>query len=192
MNIKTAALLLAMPMIAWTAPVTPEGTLKVEGDSTLHKWSTTATKLEADFVLADEKAGLADAVAAGKVKSMTLSVPVAGLSSGEKGLDKNMRKAMKEPEFPAVTYSLTSYELAKDGLSAATTGQLTIAGVTKPIAMTLSLKPAAGATSVSGAYALKMSDFGIEPPKLMMGAIKVKDPVTVRFDLILKTTHKEN
>jgi hypothetical protein len=31
-----------------------------------------------------------------------------------------------------------------------------------------------------------MSDYGIAPPTMMMGTIKTRDPVTIRFDLFLK------
>lgn len=195
-RLNAIATLLLAPCLAFaTVAAKPRGTLRVEGDSTLHKWSETTSAVEADFELADEKTSLASAVAAGAVKSMEVRVPVAALSSGEKGLDKNMRKAMKAEEFPTVVYRMTEYKLAKaaDGtLTAATTGQLTIAGKTKSVPMTMTLAPGDGSTAVRGSYDLLMSDYGIAPPKLMMGAIKVRDPVTVRFDLVLGTPHKEN
>ena len=31
-----------------------------------------------------------------------------------------------------------------------------------------------------------MSDYGLKPPKLMMGAFKVDDPIKVNFDLLLQ------
>jgi hypothetical protein len=31
-----------------------------------------------------------------------------------------------------------------------------------------------------------MTDFGVRPPTLMMGTMKVHDPVTVHFDVLLK------
>lgn len=193
MNIRiAAALLLLIPAAASAAVLKPEGFLKVEGDSTLHKWSANAAVLKLDIEPAE---GLtpAAAVAAGKVKSMKLTVPVADLTSGEKGLDKNMRKAMKAEKFPEVVYDLGAAGVAASSgaLTASTTGQLTIAGEKREIAMRLAVVPAGDAVAVRGAYELKMSDFGIEPPKLMMGAIKVKDAVTVRFDLTIKT-QKEN
>jgi polyisoprenoid-binding protein YceI len=68
---------------------------------------------------------------------------------------------------------------------AKTEGELTISGQTKTIAMDVELTTLPDAIKFKGSYTLNMSDFGIKPPKLMMGAIKVKDPITVRFDLAL-------
>lgn len=191
MNIRlAAALLILLPAAAAAEALKPEGFLRVEGDSTLHKWSAVADVVQLDL---EPAPGLtpAAAVAAGKVKSMKLTIPVAQLTSGEKGLDKNMRKAMKAEKFPEVVYDLGAASVDAATLSGSTTGQLTIAGEKREIAMQVVVVSHDGAVAVRGNYELKMSDFGIEPPKLMMGAIKVKDAVTVRFDLTIKP-HKEN
>ena len=37
-----------------------------------------------------------------------------------------------------------------------------------------------------GSKQLKMTDFGVRPPTLMMGTMKVHDPVKVSFDVLLK------
>ena len=45
----------------------------------------------------------------------------------------------------------------------------------------------AGALHVTGAYPLTMSDYNLKAPSLMFGRIKVRDQVTVKFDLLLKS-----
>ena len=46
--------LLALTMRGWAQlAVTPGGSLRIEGDSTLHKWSSTATVVAMTFALAD-------------------------------------------------------------------------------------------------------------------------------------------
>src|SRR5208282_5876100 len=89
-----------------------------------------------------------------------------------------------------VVYRLDQYTLAKglgDGvLVAKTSGQLTIAGQSKPVTMDVEFRLSPDGVTVKGSYTLKMSDYGIKPPTLMLGAIKVRDPVTIRFDLVLK------
>lgn len=167
------------------------GSLRVEGDSTLHKWSCASTSTEMTFSLADgAPQSLAEAIKASKIKSMNVKIAVAGLKSGETGLDKNMRKAMRENEFPNVVYHLDKYEMAKDSangvFAAKTSGQLTIAGVTKPVGIDVEFHLGPDGAAVKGSYTLKMSDYGITPPTLMLGTIKVRDPVTIRFDLDLK------
>jgi polyisoprenoid-binding protein YceI len=189
-GLGVSLLALAAPAFAQLA-LQPAGSLRVEGDSTLHKWSSTATVVAATLTLADgAPQNLPEAIKAGKVKGMEIRISVAGLKSGESGLDKNMRKAMSADQFPDVVYKLSGYQLAKPdaaGAAAAkTTGELTISGKTRTVTIDVEFKLGADAASVKGAYDLKMSDYGIKPPSLMLGTIRVRDPVTIRFDLVLK------
>jgi polyisoprenoid-binding protein YceI len=185
-------ILLTAALAASAASFSPSGSLKVEGDSTLHKWSLDATSMT--MVVDADPAALSQAVKAGAVKTMELRISVAGLRSGESGLDKNMRKAMDADKYPEVSYKLERYELAPAGADgtvvAKTTGQLTIAGQTRPVTMDVEFRFGPDGAKAKGSYNLKMSDYGIKPPTLMLGTIKVRDPVTIRFDMNL--TQKEN
>ena len=189
----TALTLVALGTRGWAQiGVTPAGSLRIEGDSTLHKWSSTATVVAMTFQLADgAPESLSYAIASMKIASMEVRIPVAGLKSGESGLDKNMRSAMNADKFPDVVYRLEHYVTMKgaaDGvLTAKTEGKLTIAGRTKPVTIDVEFRLGSDAAAVKGSYTLEMSDYGIKPPTLMLGAIKVRDPVTIRFDLVLKS-----
>ena len=173
------------------ATIRPGGSLRVEGDSSLHKWSSTATAISMTFRLDDGPTlPLAEAIKASRVRGLDVRIPVAGLKSGDSGLDRNLRKAMKAALFPDVVYVLGRYEATKgadDGvLTARAEGTLTIAGRTRPVVMDVEFRLGPEGAAVKGAYVLKMSDYGIKPPTLMLGAIKVRDPLTIRFDLFLK------
>ena len=43
-----------------------------------------------------------------------------------------------------------------------------------------------GALVVSGTQELRMTEFGLQPPKLMLGTLKVDERIKVGFDVILK------
>jgi hypothetical protein len=43
-----------------------------------------------------------------------------------------------------------------------------------------------GALRVTGRYPMPMTQWGVQPPRLMMGTMKVGDTVTVNFDLLLQ------
>jgi hypothetical protein len=43
------------------------------------------------------------------------------------------------------------------------------------------------ALRVTGKYELNMKDFGVKPPTLMLGTMRVGEKVTVNFDLLLKS-----
>ena len=58
---------------------------------------------------------------------------------------------------------------------------------TKPITMPAEFTAGTGsALRVTGAYPLKMTDWQVPPPKLMLGTLKVNEMVTVHFDLQLQ------
>jgi hypothetical protein len=62
-----------------------------------------------------------------------------------------------------------------------------MAGAEKPISVELTAKRgAAGTWQVTGSKTLLMTEWGIKPPSLMLGTMKVRDPVTIRFDLVLE------
>ena len=43
-----------------------------------------------------------------------------------------------------------------------------------------------GTLRVTGTHELRMTEYGLKPPTLMLGSMKVGDKVTVAFDLLLK------
>ena len=63
---------------------------------------------------------------------------------------------------------------------------LTIKGVAKEIEVPVEMVAAGvGGVRVTGKYKLKMTDWGVKPPKLMLGTLKVNEMVTIGFDLLL-------
>ena len=74
-----------------------------------------------------------------------------------------------------------------NGARAVLTGTLTLGGAEKPVTITAATQSdTAGVLHVTGSYELRMRDYDLKPPKLMLGAFKVHDPVKVNFDLRLK------
>lgn len=179
---------------AWTridTPMTlqPESKLWVEGTSTTKSWSCKASISEADIIATSANA--ASAIVAGEkaVRSVAVTVAAPKLDCGNGTMTKHALKALEADKHKTINFTLSGYELAKAGTGAKTTlkGSLTLGGVTKPVVITANATDAgAGKVRVAGTYALKMSDYGLKPPSLMMGAMKVGDQVTVNFDLQLK------
>jgi hypothetical protein len=64
---------------------------------------------------------------------------------------------------------------------------ITIAGVAKKVPLKVKARSlAAGRFQFRSAQVLKMTDFGIQPPTAMMGAVKVRDEIQIHFDLIVQ------
>ena len=64
-------------------------------------------------------------------------------------------------------------------------GWLTIAGVEKELTLDLKVERQGSALSVTGVTDLLMTDFGITPPKAMLGMLKTNPKVRIQIDLLL-------
>jgi hypothetical protein len=181
-----------------TLALNPNSTLVLYGDSTLHPFHASATSMTVTVAVDPAKAAEVstqpDFVKAvlqpGVLQKMELVIPVMALKSKDKALDKNMYKAMKADKFANIAFRLSAYEVTPSTTSRVAshvkaTGTLEISGETNPIELEMETTPVGNTLKVLGQYGLLMSDYGIKPPTMMMGAIKVRDPVVIRFDLTL-------
>jgi len=96
---------------------------------------------------------------------------------------------------PRITFKLTELtlkEAAKDKDSpyvCDAKGDLTLAGVTKPVSFAVKILPMADKKlKISGDTAVKMTDFNIQPPapKIALGMLKTGDEVKLTFDWIVQ------
>lgn len=117
------------------------------------------------------------------LEAFDITIPVATLKSGKDGLDKNMYKAMKTDKFAEITFKAAS--LTKTAAGVRAIGALTIAGVTKDVTLDLAAQRAGSNLSVVGEIPLLMTDFGITPPKAMMGMMKTDPKVVIKIELML-------
>lgn len=194
MKIKTFLTLglLAASLSANAAAVvltpTPSSRVRLEGDSTLHPYWSEASRFTAVLTMdadAATAAAVSAAVAAGKPATMTVTIPVANLKSEHSGLDKNLRKALSAAKHPDIVYSLERYEAAplKDGLRLGVKGALTIAGASQPAVLNATATVSGSLFIVEGQQALLMTDFGVKPPVMMLGAVKTANKIIVKYRL---------
>jgi hypothetical protein len=186
-----AAALIAGILLVGRASAEPlalrSGRLWLEGDSTLHPFASTATSVN----ISGEAAGpLPESIGKGGVAKLEVSIPVKGLKSGEPRLDRNLYAALTAEKFPQITFRLSHYAVLPSSSSDQSQtvhadGALSIAGTEKPVTLEALVSPSAGAMRVRGRKELLMTDFGVKPPKLFLGALKVRDRVVVFFDLTL-------
>jgi polyisoprenoid-binding protein YceI len=148
-----------------------------DGTSNVKSFSCAAKKIDVN-VVSD-----ADDNPAKIVKSASLSIPVSQLDCKNGTMNEHMRKALKADKNPSIAWKLSSYRV--DGSAVVITGTLTIAGRENPIELRGTGTSNNGTITLKGTKVLKMTEFGVKPPSLMLGTMKVADPVTVSFDLVL-------
>jgi polyisoprenoid-binding protein YceI len=122
-------------------------------------------------------AGAAAAVLGGEkaVRSVELRIPAARLDCRNGTMNEHMYKAIRAAEHGEIVFKLASYDVsAADGAVRGTlAGTLTLGGVTRTIAVEASGAGAGpNALRVTGTHQLKLSDFGLKAPSLMMGTMK--------------------
>ena len=188
---RLALLIPAAAAFSYGQPMslTPQSRLWVDGSSTVRSWSCAATQIDAT-IEADAPGAVAAVIAGEKaVKVVAVKIPIEKLDCKNGTMNEHMRKALKAKDAPVIAFQVTSYDVAKgaSGVAGTLNGQLTLGGQTKPI--TVKAAGAAGPDGtlhITGTHELAMTEFGLKPPTLMLGTMKVGDKVKVSFDLYVK------
>ncbi len=120
---------------------------------------------------------------AGGVQSVALTVPVADFECPDETMTEHLFEAMKPAEFAEITFRLESYEASGEGAEAS--GALTIQGVTKPVSFPISLTPSGAGVEIAGEVRLDMTAYGVEPPVVMLGLLRVRPQIRIQFEGIV-------
>lgn len=161
--------------------------VSIAGTSNIHEYTASTTDVRLTRIALAEGVAAFDlfnaAIPPASLQAFEIVVKAGALKSPKEGLDKNMWKALKTTEYPDIVFTLTKLEGQPGALRAR--GVLKIAGVEKDV--TFALKAAANASTITviGDVPLLMTDYGIAPPKAMMGMLKTDPKVTVTFEVVL-------
>ena len=149
--------------------------MSVKGTSTLHDWESTVDVFEASAQ-----------VDGNSLKNVAFKAQVESIKSGKSGMDKNTYKALMSDKYPEILFSAD--DLKMSGSEITGTGRLTIASTTQSIPVNLSFETwAEGTYTIFGNIDLKMTDYGIDPPRAMMGTVRTGDDITISFELSMTT-----
>jgi polyisoprenoid-binding protein YceI len=152
----------------------------VEGTSTVKSYKCAAKSIGATMQTGPEGES---ADVAQLVKSALVTVATGELECGNGTMNEHMRKALKLTEHPNVSFTLDSYTLAPNGLLK---GKLQIAGQEKEIEFSATITEENSGIRVVGSKQINMKEWGVKPPSLMLGTMKVNPLVTINFDVIVK------
>jgi polyisoprenoid-binding protein YceI len=148
------------------------------GNSNVHKWTmkSSGANLEANFNL-DQTTKTVEGI-----QPLVFNLPVKSLKSDEGLLNTRAYDALKAEKFPHIVFKLVS--ATAKGSQMILNGQLTISGNTRDITLVGNMQKQADGTQVlSGTKAIKMTEFGITPPKYMLGVMKVYDDLTINYNI---------
>jgi polyisoprenoid-binding protein YceI len=156
----------------------------IQGSSTLHAWESDITKILFKGSLHSDGKVLKT------IQDVELKVPVESIKSKEgRIMDNKTYDAFKYEKNPYIIYTFNLAQARTDAgnsVSIETMGNLTMAGTTKPVKVEAKGKLLDnGDLQLAVTKKLKMTEFKMEPPTAMLGAIKVGDEVTVNFNFVL-------
>lgn len=155
--------------------------LTVSGTSSLHDWDIDAEQQKGQLVL-NSSGDL-------KIEKLNFEVVAESLKSGKGGMDKNTYKALDSKKHKSITFQLLNVKEMKssgnDGYKIEVIGNLTIAGVTKKTNINFDMGVSSTKVTLNGKKTFKMTDFGIDPPKALLGTITTGDEITVTFNSVL-------
>lgn len=184
------------PELPATITLGPGSALWLEGKSNLRGFESRTTKVSVKFTRDPNTSApstpkeLAAFLRASGVRNLQVEVPVTSLRSSKAGLDKHLWRDLRADNHPAVTFHLTDYtvtpvESKGDTIVIKAEGVLRVAGRERPVTLTARAYRADHGLWLEGSQTLRMTDFGIKPRTMMLGTLRVKDQIVVRYRLLL-------
>ena len=148
----------------------------VSGTSTVRGWTCSVS---GTAQVTSGSSAPAPGFAAG-VQSATLTVPVADFECPDETMTEHLMDAMKPAEFGEISFRLDSYEAS--GAGAEASGALTIQAVTRPVRFPISLAPSGAGVAIAGEVGLDMTEYGVEPPVVLLGLLRVRPEIRIQFE----------
>jgi polyisoprenoid-binding protein YceI len=188
MNVSSKAMI-ALASAAFSIAAIPPGQLKlspeskawVSGSSTVKDFRCAAKTLDANIVApSDETAGLE---LAKLVSSADIVIKVDQLDCGNGTMNEHMRKALNMSQHATITFRMSGYDITKGSISVK--GDLTINGQTHPVELGGKVAEEEGVVRSSATKQIDMTVWGVKPPSLMLGTMKVKPIVTIGYDIAI-------
>jgi polyisoprenoid-binding protein YceI len=159
----------------------PDSKAWVTGKSSVKDFRCEAKALDATLNSTSQPS---DAALPKLISDAEITITVAGLECGNGTMNGHMRKALKEGEFPRIVFKLASYTIT--GGDILVNGNLTIAGKSLPVELTGKVTDKDGVVRSAASTEIDMTKWGVKPPSLMMGTMKVKPVVTIGYDIAIK------
>ena len=178
----TARLTTALAAVLLAGAVTldaqqPNLDFTVSGTSTIRGWTCTAKGTMT--VTPGPGGGPAVPGFANGVQSATVTVPVKAFTCPNAEMTEHLMQAMKPEQFPDIVYKLEKYEMAGDRAQA--TGTMTIQGRSQPLALPVVVKASGTGVALEGNTRLDMTTYGVEPPVVMLGMLKVGPQIRIEL-----------
>lgn len=155
-------------------------TVKISGTSNLHNWDETVGSVSGYGIINWNNDGSFD------VDAIKMEMDVHSIKGESSIMSNKTYKALKGDTNPKITFALSvpvkAIKADPGGTVVSAQGTLTIAGVTKTVDIQVTIiSLTKGKFIMQGSQAIKMTDYGVDPPTALFGTLKTGDGVTIDF-----------
>ena len=177
----------AWTMVAGRMTLTADSKVWVAGTSSVRSYTCKAVEVDGSVMTSAPIVKLEDAGSV--VEAVTLTVEVDKMDCANGTMNAHMKKALKVQDHPTIEFQAKSVQTAADpdgSVLLTLVGDLKMAGQTQPLAVEGTMvRGEDGALRYRGQVGFDMTKWGVKPPSLMFGTMKVHAPVVVGFDVAL-------
>jgi hypothetical protein len=157
--------------------------MNLSGTTPVKNWSMTANGLSGEAKLGVASNGLLSAV-----EDLVFVLPVHNLKGEVKAMDEDAYEALKADQHKEIVFKLATAAIALQPNNTSLVeaeGSLSVAGVTRKVTLKMyAFVNRDGSVTFTGSKKLKMSDYDVERPSLLFGAIKAGNEMTLTYKLI--------
>ncbi len=152
--------------------------LTVFGSSNLHGWKVDA-KTQNGLISFNSLESC-------QIESLSVAVLTESLEGAKPGITKTAALALKSNEYKSILFTLLEVKSITDKgngvFELETIGDLVIAGTKKTVPLNFDVKINDESVSLKGKVKLKLTEFNIAPPTGMLGVVKAKDEIFLKFE----------
>ena len=172
----------------------------VTGTSTLHEWHVEGQHLGGFLSIDGHELASLWRVSSSSPHTLAptvrVEIPVTSLTGGTREMDEKMHEALKAKTHPTITYRLESVTIPAQQTAQAddtggsftidTAGVLVVAGAERTVDIPMQIKRLSNdRLEISGDTSLRMTEFGVDPPRAMLGMLRTGDEVHVHWTWVL-------
>jgi len=181
---------LAQPAIPVAEVLTalPGSTLTIRGSTSIGaRWHCRSDGMESRVAVAPRPAGSPNVIP--EVRGVTVFVPVSALRCQSGPMERAMRRALRADTDTAALHIVGRFEVpdtipAPQFNEAHLVGGLRVAGVERGVFLRAIVEPQEdGTLHVRSVIPLTLSQFRIDAPRVLFGAVRARDAIAVDVDL---------
>ena len=160
-----------------------------EGASNIRKFTCNARKVYVSTEAAPENFERTKVDGVPAVRKAAVDVPVKSLDCGIGLQNTHLFETLGASDHPDITFVLNTYsvERVQDKRNVTIEGALRIAGVERSMRFSgNAFRKEDGEWTLTGNRVINVREFGIAPPRRFFGLLRVRDEVTVHFELAVR------